>query len=223
MDTGASLTAINNHVRDKVLIRWACETIPQVPQRGSWPPRLNALRDQAAGCRGCRLAETRRNVVFGSGSADAEIVMVGEAPGAEEDASGGPFKGRSGQLLDLLLADAGLSRDGLYITNLVKCRPPGNRNPRVDEIDACQGWLAAEIDIVRPQLICTFGNPATQRIRGDRIGIMKVRGVAERRSVHGWECLLLPLVHPAAALRSRELRTLLAADIANIPGLVEPG
>lgn len=158
---------------------------------------LVALTDQMRGCRSCCLAETRQQVVVGSGDPHADIMFLGEAPGAREDESGVPFVGRSGQLLDRLLAELGLARSAVYVTNVVKCRPPGNRNPRSDEIEACSGFLERQVDLVDPTVIVTLGNFAARRLLSTSEGITRLRG-----KFYPWSNRkVVPTFHPAAALR----------------------
>ncbi|CAB4859338.1 unannotated protein [freshwater metagenome] len=175
---------------------------------------------EAQGCQRCELAESRGHVVFGEGRADANVFFIGEAPGRLEDEQGLPFVGRSGVLLRSLLADAGVAEEEVFITSVIKCRPPDNRDPKRDEISACSGWLEAQVQLIAPLLICTLGNFALRLVRGDRAGISSVHGVPEEREVFGHAALVLPLFHPAAALRSTQTRSLLRDDIAQIPALL---
>ena len=159
---------------------------------------LDRLRALAVGCVQCRLSETRTKVVFGSGSPDADVMFVGEAPGKNEDLQGIPFVGAAGQLLDRLLVEAGIPRDDTYIANVLKCRPPGNRDPRSDEIDACKGYLRRQIELIEPRVVMTLGNFATKLLLRTETGITRVRG----RSYDWWrDIVLVPTFHPAAALR----------------------
>lgn len=144
------------------------------------------------------LAELSDNLVFGEGNPDAKLVFVGEAPGEEEDLSGRPFVGRAGQLLDRILASVDLDRDDIYITNIVKFRPPGNRNPRPEEVAASESLLVEQLRLIRPQIIASLGNVATQHFLGSREGISKCRG-----SWREWNGIrLFPLYHPAYLLRN---------------------
>lgn len=159
---------------------------------------LDRLRALALGCVQCRLSETRTKVVFGSGSPDADVMFIGEAPGKNEDLQGVPFVGAAGQLLDRLLKEAGIPRDDTYIANVLKCRPPGNRDPRSDEIDACKGYLRRQIELIDPRVVMTLGNFATKLLLRTETGITRVRG----RSYDWWrDIVLVPTFHPAAALR----------------------
>lgn len=158
---------------------------------------LAALAETAGGCTECRLAEERTNVVFGSGAADADVMFVGEGPGQREDEQGLPFVGPSGELLGKLLAEIGLVRDDVYIANVVKCRPPRNRDPRPDEIDACKGYLRAQLKLVDPTVVVTLGNFASKLLLRTDTGITRLRGTA----YPWWGRHLVPTFHPAAALR----------------------
>jgi len=159
---------------------------------------LDALRREAAGCTRCRLAEGRTQVVFGTGNPLAGLMFVGEGPGEQEDRQGLPFVGRSGQLLDRLLAEElGIDRTGCYIANVVKCRPPGNRDPQPDEIEACRPWLDRQLALVSPRVVVTLGNFATKLLLGTSEGITKLRG----RTFPFGTGVLVPTYHPAAALR----------------------
>lgn len=159
---------------------------------------LNALAEEATTCRSCRLCETRNTVVFGDGAQRSAVLFVGEGPGREEDLSGRPFVGRSGRLLDeLVRTELGLGRSEVYIANLVKCRPPENRNPRADEIEACAHFLRGQLTVVDPTVIVTLGSFAAKSVLGVSRGITELRGRAY--SVEGRT--VVPTFHPAAALR----------------------
>jgi len=143
-------------------------------------------------------------------------MLVGEAPGRDEDATGLPFSGRSGKLLTQLLEQAGIQRSEVYIANTVKCRPPENRNPRTDELQACSGWLELQIESVRPAVIAPLGNFATRRVTGSKQGISEVRGAIQEVTIAGLEVRVWPLFHPAAALRSSSTRELLRSDLESL-------
>ena len=181
---------------------------------------LEQIADRAKGCVSCRLCETRTQVVFGTGPNDARLMLVGEAPGRDEDASGVPFTGRSGRLLDQLLEQAGIPRSDVYIANIVKCRPPNNRNPKADEIAACSGWLDAQIELISPQVIAPLGNFATKRLTGSGEGISKLRGRIHEQMLAGRHARIWPLFHPAAALRSTQTREQLRLDIESLARLL---
>jgi DNA polymerase len=152
-------------------------------------------------CRLCKLAGGRRQVVFGVGREDADLMFVGEGPGEQEDVQGVPFVGRAGQLLTQLIEGIGLTRDDVYIANVVKCRPPGNRDPEQEEIDACAPWLDRQLELVRPRVIVTLGNFATKLLLRTKDGITKLRGRNFPFSRAGIDAVLLPTLHPAAVLR----------------------
>ncbi len=183
--------------------------------------RLAELFHEARACTRCpQLVAGRTQVVFGAGNADAELMFIGEAPGAREDEQGVPFVGASGKLLDELLASIGLERADVFVANVLKCRPPGNRDPAPAEIARCRPYLYDQIALIEPRVVCTLGNFATKLLRDDPAGIKEVRGQSEvitlgRRRVH-----LLPLYHPAAALYTRALRATLEEDIAKLPELL---
>jgi len=162
------------------------------------PDSLSLVAADAASCTRCRLHEGRTNVVFGMGDPRASLMFIGEGPGEEEDRQGLPFVGRSGKLLDrLLLEELGLTRDRCYIANVVKCRPPANRDPKPDEIDACRPYLQQQLDAIRPAVVVTLGRFAAQWLLETSEGITKLRG----RSYPFAHGVLIPTLHPAAALR----------------------
>ncbi len=170
---------------------------------------LGALREETEKCCLCPLAETRNRVVFGSGNENAGIMLIGEAPGANEDRGGLPFIGQAGRLLDETLEEVGLLRSDLYIANVLKCRPPKNRNPRQNEIGLCRPWLDRQIDLIDPAIIVPMGNFALKLLGGKTMTIGKARGVKfeyEGRQV-------LPIYHPAALLYNRSLLPLFREDI----------
>jgi uracil-DNA glycosylase len=158
---------------------------------------LTEVAREAAGCVRCRLANGRTQVVFGSGDPAADVMFVGEGPGYYEDKQGEPFVGAAGQLLNRMLAEIELRREDVYITNVVKCRPPGNRDPLPDEIDACRPYLVAQLDSIRPRIVVTLGNFATRVILDRQVSISRVRG--QRFEVAGRT--VVPTFHPAAILR----------------------
>ncbi len=185
---------------------------------------LKAVFAQASGCVRCpQLAATRKTVVFGAGNADADLMFVGEAPGRNEDEAGLPFVGQAGRLLDELLADVGLARADVFIANVLKCRPPQNRDPQPAEIDNCSGYLMAQLALIEPTVVCTLGNFATKLLRRDPTGITRVRGQVEVRAVGPRTVRLLPLLHPAAALYTPANVELLREDFRRIPELLALG
>ena len=151
----------------------------------------------AATCPRCRLAETRTQVVFGVGHPDADLMFIGEAPGFHEDKQGEPFVGAAGQLLTRMLGEIGLRREDVYIANVLKCRPPVNRDPLPDEIEACTPWLVEQISLLQPRVVVTLGNFATKFVLNTSTGITRLRG-----QVHDWHGrTVIPTFHPAAVLR----------------------
>lgn len=156
-----------------------------------------ALERDARACTRCSLHETRTQVVFGAGDPTADLVFVGEGPGQHEDEQGVPFVGRSGQLLTQLIEGIGLSRAQVYIANVVKCRPPGNRNPKPAEIDTCRPYLEAQLGFISPQVIVTLGNFATKLFLDTQTGITQLRGQEFAYA----NAVLVPTLHPAAVLR----------------------
>jgi DNA polymerase len=190
-------------------------TAVELVQLGS----LDALRDLALGCPRCRLSETRTHVVFGEGSATADLLVVGEAPGADEDRTGRPFVGRAGKLLDLLLASIGFERDAVYICNVLKCRPPGNRNPQPDEVAACSPYLLRQVELVRPRAILACGTFAAQTLLESGVPIGRLRG-----TVHDYHGVpLVPTYHPAALLRNPTWIRPVWDDLQRLRTLVAPG
>jgi DNA polymerase len=189
--------------------------------------RRAALLDvfhEASGCTRCpNLAETRTKVVFGAGNADADVMFVGEAPGRHEDEQGLPFVGAAGQLLTELLQGIGMAREDVFVANVLKCRPPGNRDPQPAEIDNCRGYLFRQLELIQPTLVCTLGNFSTKLLRGEPLGITRVRGRAEIRTIGPRTVRLLPLFHPAAALYTRANVEVLRQDFGLIPGLLALG
>jgi len=155
----------------------------------------------AATCTQCGLAAGRTQVVFGSGSETAELMFVGEGPGEQEDLQGVPFVGRSGQLLTQLIEGIGLSREGVYIANVVKCRPPGNRDPQPAEVEACSPWLDRQLQLVPARVLVTLGKYATQLLLDTKVGITKLRGREFRLERAGMTAIVIPTFHPAAVLR----------------------
>jgi uracil-DNA glycosylase family 4 len=179
---------------------------------------LKAVYDQARGCTRCpQLAATRTTVVFGSGNADADLMFVGEAPGANEDQQGLPFVGAAGKLLDKLLSEIGMQRGEVFVANVLKCRPPGNRDPQPAEIDACQDYLLRQVELIRPRVICTLGNFSTKLLRADPTGITRLHGRPEELTIGPRRVRLYPLFHPAAALYTPRMLATLREDFAGIP------
>lgn len=165
-------------------------------------PDLAALAAEAATCTRCRLAETRKTVVFGSGDPHAELMLIGEGPGAEEDRRGLPFVGPAGELLTRILRAIGLGREQVYIANIVKCRPPGNRDPQPDEAESCRPYLEGQIAAIRPRVIVALGRVAAQALLGNDLPLGRLRG--QWYSLYGAD--LMVTYHPAAILRNEALK-----------------
>src|ERR1700760_2534870 len=183
---------------------------------------LKAVWQQASACTRCpQLAAGRTTVVFGSGNADADLMFVGEAPGANEDKQGLPFVGQAGRLLDTLLGEIGLTRGDVFVANTLKCRPPGNRDPLPQEIDACQDYLFRQLELIEPRVVCTLGNFATKLLRGDPgTGITRLHGREEVRRIGPRTVRLYPIFHPAAALYTPSMLATLRQDFARLPELL---
>ena len=189
--------------------------------------RREALKDlyhQARACTRCpQLASTRTTVVFGSGNANADLMFCGEAPGKNEDEQGLPFVGQAGKLLDKLLAEIGLTRADVFVVNVLKCRPPGNRDPAPVEIENCQDYLMRQIELIEPTVICTLGNFATKLLRADPTGITRLHGREEERVIGTRAVRLYPIFHPAAALYTPANVEVLRRDFARLPELLALG
>ena len=181
---------------------------------------LHAYRDEVAGCTRCALAGGRTQVVFGSGAPNADLMFVGEAPGFHEDKQGVPFVGAAGKLLDQLLAGIGLTRADVYVANVIKCRPPGNRDPLPEEIEACEAHLWRQIELIQPRVVATLGNFATKLLSGRPSGITRVHGQEQETTLGGRHVLLYPLYHPAAALYTPRMLDVLKSDFARLPELM---
>jgi len=182
---------------------------------------LVELFREAEVCARCPLSKTRTKVVFGAGNADADLMFVGEAPGMHEDQQGLPFVGRAGQLLNTLLEEIGLSREDVFIANVLQSRPPGNRDPQPDEIDACKPFLHRKIELIEPKVVCTLGNFSTKLLTRSQRGITSVHGRPQVHELGGRLLRVFPLFHPAAALRSTKTLEDLREDFARLPALLE--
>ena len=169
---------------------------------------LEEIAEQIRSCTRCPLAQGRTNAVPGEGSPQTQIMFIGEAPGAAEDRQGRPFVGPAGRLLNELLSEIGLRRPDVFITNIVKCRPPSNRDPRPDEVRACRDYLDGQIASLNPQVICLLGRPATQTLLDPKAAIGKVHGQGFERE----GMLYVPVYHPAAVLHNERLRPALLED-----------
>jgi DNA polymerase len=179
---------------------------------------LAELGAVAAECTKCRLAETRTRVVFGVGSPQADLMFVGEAPGYHEDQQGEPFVGAAGKLLDRLLEEIGIARSDVYIGNVLKCRPPGNRDPQSDEIEACSDYLREQLRLIDPKVVATLGNFSTRLLLKRNVGITRLRG----QVYPWWNRYLVPTFHPAAALRGGDrVLAQMQADFALIRGALD--
>lgn len=177
---------------------------------------LEELYEQIKDCQRCSLSKTRTNLVFGMGDPEADLMLVGEAPGYYEDKQGEPFVGAAGKLLDSLLQSIGLDRSQVYIGNVLKCRPPQNRDPSPDEIKICQGNLFEQIRIIKPRVVCSLGNFATRLILGKNVSISKVRGQCFPRP----DYYIYPIYHPAAALHARTNLAALEKDFLGLKELL---
>jgi uracil-DNA glycosylase len=185
---------------------------------------LKVVFAEAKGCTRCpELAATRKTVVFGAGNANADLMFVGEAPGASEDEQGVPFVGRAGKLLETLLGEIGIERKDVWICNVLKCRPPGNRDPLPIEIDNCQGYLRSQVELIEPSVICTLGNFSTKLLRGDPTGITRLHGQPEVLTLGRRAVRLYPIFHPAAALYTPRMLETLREDFARLPELLAIG
>lgn len=177
---------------------------------------LTELYEEIANCRDCELAKHRTKVVPGEGPEDAELLFIGEAPGWYEDQQGRPFVGPAGAFLNQLLSSIGLSREQVYIANVIKCRPPGNRDPLPAEIQACRKWLDRQIEIMQPRIIITLGRYSLARYFPNE-SISKIHGKARKEG----KVVCYPMYHPAAALHQGSLRQIIEADMLRIPGILQ--
>lgn len=196
---------LNRYLRD---VGWNASPVPPAdlsnqesivePAPGPGGNSLTDLARTADGCTLCRLSEKRKTIVFGEGDPRAKLMFIGEGPGAEEDRSGRPFVGQAGQLLDAMIFAIGLDRSDVYITNIVKCRPPGNRDPEDDEVTACSPYLDRQIELIQPRVLVALGKPASHRLTGTTKPISALRG---RWSTY-CGIPLMPVFHPAYMLRT---------------------
>ncbi|HEV3071426.1 MAG TPA: uracil-DNA glycosylase [Solirubrobacteraceae bacterium] len=186
--------------------------------------RREALKEvfaEVGGCVRCtELAAARKNVVFGAGNADADLMFVGEAPGASEDEQGLPFVGQAGKLLEKLLGEIGLTRAEVFIANVLKCRPPGNRDPLPVEIENCRAYLYRQVELIQPKVICSLGNFSTKLLRGDPTGITRLHGQAQPLTLGSRTVRLYPIFHPAAALYTPRMLETLREDFSRLPQLL---
>ncbi len=185
---------------------------------------LKQVLAQARSCTRCaELAATRKTVVFGAGNANADLMFVGEAPGASEDEQGVPFVGRAGKLLEKLLEEIGQKRTDVFIANVLKCRPPGNRDPQPIEIQNCHEYLLRQVELIEPTVICTLGNFSTKLLRGDPTGITRLHGQPEVLVLGARAVRLYPIYHPAAALYTPRMLETLREDFTRLPELLALG
>jgi len=182
------------------------------PAPRSGPETLVQIRQDLGDCQRCKLAPTRKTIVFGEGNPHAELVFIGEGPGADEDEQGLPFVGRAGKLLNRMMQTVGLKREDVYICNVVKCRPPMNRTPETDEVDACSPFLYRQIEAIKPRLICCLGAPAVRTVLGIKEGITKIHG----RFYDFGSAKALATVHPAYVLRNPREEKILREDFEKI-------
>ena len=188
--------------------------------------RFEQLEKKVCNCQKCTLAATRRNVVFGEGNISSGVLFIGEAPGATEDEAGKPFCGRAGKVFDELLFEAGMRRNSVYIANILKCRPPGNRNPKEEEINACSEYLDQQIDLMKPKIIGCLGNFSTKYVmekfglKNKVQGISKIHGQVFIAPVSQGSIKIIPLYHPAVVTYNVNMRSVLEKDFSmlkNIP------
>jgi uracil-DNA glycosylase family 4 len=198
--------------------------VPSAETNESAEGRRDALKQvftQAQGCVRCQeLAATRKNVVFGAGNADADLMFIGEAPGASEDEQGLPFVGRAGKLLETLLGEIGMARKDVFIANVLKCRPPGNRDPLPGEIENCSEYLYRQVELIQPRVICSLGNFSTKLLRDDPTGITRLHGKAQELTLGRRTVRLYPIFHPAAALYTPRMLETLREDFSRLPELL---
>jgi DNA polymerase len=201
--------------------------MPSVASEPSAAERRELLKEVYARGKTCtrcpELAATRKTVVFGAGNADADLMFIGEAPGATEDEQGVPFVGRAGKLLETLLGEIGLQRSEVFIANTLMCRPPGNRDPFPLEIDNCHEYLLQKVELIQPTVICTLGNFSTKLLRGDPTGITRLHGQPEVLTLGRRAVRLYPIFHPAAALYTPRMLETLREDFVRLPDLLALG
>jgi uracil-DNA glycosylase len=189
------------------------------PTGASQGPALDALRVELGDCRRCELYQGRRNIVFGVGNPSASLVVVGEAPGRDEDLTGEPFVGRSGQLLTRMLQAIGMAREDAYICNVLKCRPPRNRDPEASEIATCSPFMTRQIEAIAPKVIITTGRFASQTVLGLDLSMGSMRGTI--RSFHGVP--VVPMYHPAYLLRSPAAKRQAYEDLLTVKSILSEG
>ncbi len=208
MNTKEEIKALANEVskhlswiQEEGIDFWKQSVRTDTPPDHTVAPQKITLEEILSGmgeCQRCKLSETRTNIVFGAGDAEADLLFIGEGPGADEDQQGLPFVGRAGQLLTKMIAAMGLSRDKVYIANIIKCRPPRNRNPQTDEISTCRPFLDQQIAAIHPKVICALGTFAAQTLLSSQVRISDLRG--RFHDLNGVK--VLPTFHPAYLLRN---------------------
>ncbi len=201
----------------RIELQWMLQLGDEMAEAWEKATSMAELYEAIKECRRCSLHETRTNLVIGMGDENAEIMFVGEAPGYHEDKQGMPFVGPAGQFLDQLLDSIGLRRSQVYIANTLKCRPPDNRDPQQQELEACTPFLFKQVEIIKPRIICTLGNHATKTLLSTSTGITKLRGKLIRKGGLAY----VPLLHPAAALHKPPLKTTLIEDFQRLQGHLE--
>ena len=197
------------------------ESIPSAPSVQETPQAmtLETIREDLGDCQRCQLASGRTKIVYGSGSPDARLVFVGEAPGSDEDRQGLPFVGRAGQLLTKIIESIGLKREDVYICNVLKCRPPGNRNPEASEVEACSPFLKRQLQVIQPKIVCCLGTFAAQTVMGMKVPISRLRG--EFHEIDGIQHIAT--FHPAYLLRNAGKKREVWEDMKKIrAALIEP-
>jgi DNA polymerase len=210
METGKPLIHLDLK-RKSLRVTHLSEKNPSVAYKEFSTPvlTLEKIREQMADCQQCLLCQHRTNLVFGEGKTNASLVFVGEAPGADEDMQGRPFVGRAGQLLTKIISAMGLKRSDVYICNILKCRPPGNRNPKPDEIEACEPFLIKQLQAIKPKIICALGTFAAHTLLKTEVPITAMRG-----RFHTYQGIkLMPTYHPAYLLRNQEAKKLVWEDV----------
>jgi DNA polymerase len=185
--------------------------------------QLVELFREVKGCTRCPLSQTRTQTVFGAGNANADLMFVGEAPGAQEDLQGIPFVGRAGNLLNELLEENSLKREDVFIANVLKSRPPDNRDPQPEEIEACKPYLYRQVELIEPTVICTLGNFATKLLTRSNAGITRVHGEPQVHQLGGRTVKIFPIFHPAAGLRTPSVKEKLREDFKKLPALLAAG
>lgn len=216
-ESGYRQVAISPRTRKRIAA-WGDGSAAPVPAAET----LDSVRADLGDCRRCKLARSRKHIVFGEGAADARLVFVGEGPGGDEDRQGRPFVGAAGQLLTRIITAMGLSRDDVYICNIIKCRPPANRNPEPDEIRACLPFLHRQIAALRPTHICALGSVAARTLLGTDQPISRLRG-----RFHSFQGVaVMPTFHPAFLLRNPDRKREVWEDVQQVMqamGLASPG